>query len=315
MNLGNVTQTTLMLGSMTALLALIGYILAGRDGLLFTALFMFAFMAFGRGTSKAWMLRAINAMKLEADDAPVLHAMVRELSRRAELPRGPDLYFIEADTMLGFSVGNSEEDSAIVFSGALIQGLSAREIASVLAHEISHIAAGDLAVMGLADLITRLTRTLSMLGVVLVVLNIPIAATGGAYLPWGALVLLVMAPMLSFMMQMALSRVREFEADHAAVDICGDPEALAAALEKLERRENGFLRHAFLPHAPGTVPSLLRSHPITHQRVSRILQQSPKMSQLPAQLIDEHYGFPSDRVLAGGWPLGVPLRWLLRWWR
>jgi len=314
-NQSNFTQTALMLGAMTALLALIGYILAGREGLFLTALFIFAFMSLGRGASKVWMLRAIHAVKLEADDAPVIHAMAEELARRAELPRSPDIYFLEADAMLGFSVGNSEDDSAIVLSGALLQGLTPREIASVLAHEISHIAAGDLTVMGLADLITRLTRTLSMLGVVLVIFNIPIAVTGGAYLPWGALVLLVMAPLLSLLLQMGLSRVREFEADAAAVDISGDPEALALALEKLEVRQNGFLRHVFLPHDPGTVPSLLRSHPITRQRVTRILQQVPKMAPLPAHLIDEHHGYPSDDVVAGGWPLGVPVKWLLRWWR
>lgn len=315
MNQSNFTQTALMLVAMTTLLALIGYILAGRQGLFITAFFMFAFMSFGRGASKAWMLRALNAVKLEPADAPAIHGMAEELARRAELPHAPEIYLLEADTMLGFSVGNGEDDSVIVLSGALLQGLSAREVASVLAHEISHIAAGDLTVMGLADLITRLTRTLSMLGVVLVIFNIPIAATGGVYLPWGALVLLILAPLLSLLLQMGLSRVREFEADHTAVDISGDPEALAQALEKLEFRQNGVLRHVYLPHAPGTVPSLLRSHPLTQERVLRILQHVPKMAPLPAHLIGEHHGYPSDDVGTGGWRLGIPVKWLLRWWR
>jgi heat shock protein HtpX len=189
--------------------------------------------------------------------------------------------------------------------------MSAREIAGVLAHEISHIASGDLAVMGMADLITRMTRTLSMVGLVLVLFNIPIAAVGGDYLPWGALILLVVAPILSFLLQMALSRAREFEADHGAVNISGDPQALAQALEKLEIQQSGFLRHVFLPHQPGTEPSLLRSHPITEERVQRILRQNPEMAPLPAHLIADHHGYPTD------WPgpFGMPIRWLLRWWR
>lgn len=311
MNLRNLLQSTLMLSAMTALLALIGYVLAGRDGLIITAFFAVSFLTFGRGASKIWMLRAIGAVKLRPNQAPVIHAILAELCLRARLARVPDIHLMESETMFGFSAGNSENDAAIVLTAPLVQGLSAREIASVLAHEVSHIASGDLAVMGMADVITRMTRTLSMLGVFLIILNIPLAASGGQHLPWGALMLLLIAPFSSFLMQMALSRSREFEADHAAVDICGDPSALAGALEKLEVQQRSLLRHVFLPHKPGSEPSLLRSHPITEERVQRILSQSPAMGPLPSELISDLHGFPAD------WPgaLGVPIRWLLRWWR
>lgn len=311
MNLKNLLQSILMLTAMTALLALIGYILAGRTGLLSTAVFAVAFLTFGRGASKKWMLKAIGAVPLHPHQAPVIHAILAELCHRVGVARVPDIHLMESRTMFGFSVGNAEHDAAIVLTAPLIQGLSAREIASVLAHEVSHIASGDLAVMGMADVITRTTRTLSMLGLFLVIFNIPLAAAGGEHLPWGALILLVIAPFSSFLMQMALSRSREFEADHTAVNICGDPCALAAALEKLEVQNRSLLRHVFLPHEPGTEPSLLRSHPITAERIRRILAQSPAMGPLPDELINEHHGFPSD------WPgaLGVPIKWLLRWWR
>jgi len=311
MNLRNLLQSTLMLSAMTALLALIGYILAGRDGLVITAVFASFFLTFGRGASKDWMLQAIGAVKLRPDQAPVIHEILNELSRRVGLARAPDVHLMNSNIMMGFSAGHSEDDAAIVLTAPLVQGMSAREIAGVLAHEISHIASGDLAVMGMADLITRMTRTLSMVGLVLVLFNIPIAAAGGDYLPWGALILLVIAPILSFLLQMALSRAREFEADHGAVDISGDPQALAQALEKLEIQQSGFLRHVFLPHQPGTEPSLLRSHPITEERVQRILRQNPEMEPLPAHLTADHHGYPTD------WPgpFGMPIRWLLRWWR
>ncbi|MBL4613369.1 MAG: M48 family metalloprotease [Magnetovibrio sp.] len=311
MNLRNLVQSALMLSAMTALLALIGYVLAGRDGLLITAMFAVSFLTFGRSASRTWMLKAIGAVKLRPNQAPVIHAILAELCRRVGLVRVPDIHLMDSETMFGFSAGNSENDAAIVLTAPLVQGMSAREITGVLAHEISHIVSGDLVVMGMADVITRMTRTLSLLGLFLIMLNIPLAAAGGEHLPWAALALLVIAPFSSFLMQMALSRSREFEADHRAVDICGDPSALAQALEKLEVQQRGLLRHVYLPHQPGTEPSLLRSHPITKERVRRILSQSPAMSPLPAELISAHHGFPSD------WSgtLGVPVKWLLRWWR
>ncbi|HEY9079948.1 zinc metalloprotease HtpX [Magnetovibrio sp.] len=311
MNLHNLMQSAAMLATMTALLAVIGFILAGRDGLLITAVFVFAFLMFGRRASKSWMLMAIGAVKLRPDQAPAIHAILAELSRRAGLDRVPDVYLMDAEQMLGFSTGTSQDDAAVVLSGPLVQGLNARELAGVLAHEVSHIASGDLAVMGLADMITRMTRTLSMIGLILIVFNIPLSSTAGGYIPWGALLLLMMAPLLSFLLQMGLSRVREFEADHGAVDICGDPEALAVALEKLEIQGRSLLQHAYFPHRPGTEPSLLRSHPVTQERVSRILRQSPAMGPLPIELIGEQHGYPRE------WsrPFGLPIRWLLRWWR
>lgn len=313
MKLGNLTHVTLMLTAMIALLGLIGWILAGRDGLLITAGFGAIFTIFGRGASKVMMLNAIGAVRLSPDDAPRLFAILAELARRAGLARLPDIYLLDSEMMLGFSTGTNEDDAAIVLTGPLVQNLSAREIAGVLAHEVSHIHGGDLVVMGMADLITRMTRTLSLLGVVLVIFNVPLALSleGGRQLPWTALLLLVGAPMVNFLMQMALSRAREFEADVGAVDLCGDPPALAQALEKLELQQTGMFRALFMPRHPGAEPSLLRSHPVTEERVKRIMRHPPSTAPLPADLIDEHHGFPP------GWPADftVPIRWLMRWWR
>lgn len=312
MKRGNLIHVTLMLIAMLSLLGLIGWILAGRDGLLITAGFGAVFTIFGRRASKSWMLKAIGAVRVGPDDAPGLYAILRELSGRAGLVRYPAIYLLDAEMMMGFSAGANEDDAAIVLTAPLVQSLDAREIAGVLAHEVSHIHGGDLVVMGMADLVTRMTRTLSMLGLILVIFNVPLAMSteGGRHLPWAALLLLIGAPLVNFLMQMALSRSREFDADQAAVDICGDPEALAQALEKLELQQTGILRAIFMPHQPGTEPSMLRSHPVTKDRIRRILSQSPAMAPLPKNLIGEHHGFPPD------WPgeFTVPIRWLMRWW-
>jgi len=102
-----------MLAAMTALLAAIGFILAGRDGLIITAVFAFSFLTFGRGASKTWMLKAIGAVKLRPEQAPAIHAILAELSRRAELGRVPDVYLMDAQQMLGFSTGASDQDAAM----------------------------------------------------------------------------------------------------------------------------------------------------------------------------------------------------------
>lgn len=311
MKLGNFIQIVAMLFAMVGLLGVIGWILAGRDGVLITAGMGSAFLLFGRGMSKDWMLKAIGAVPLSRDDAPGLYAILDELVRRARVEHEPELFLLDSELMLGFSAGSGEHDASIVLTEPLVKNLSAREVAGVLAHEISHIHGGDLVVMGMADMITRMTRTLSLLGLFLVIFNVPLSAGGQGYLPWSALVLLIMAPMVNFLIQMALSRTREFHADEGAVNLCGDPEGLAQALHKLERQQNGILRSMFLPHEPGTEPSMLRSHPVTEERIAEIMRQTPAFGPLPSHLIGTGQGFPPE------WPgeFSVPVRWLLRWWR
>ncbi len=311
MTLGNRTHVFLMLAMMAALLGLIGWILGGRQGVMITVGFGVLFSIFGRGASKDWMLMAVGAIRLKPADAPGLFAIVDELAHRAGLAKAPDIYFLESKIMAGFSVGSGRHNAAIVLTSPLVLGLSAREIACVLAHEISHIRVGDLTVMGMADLLTRMTRTLSFLGLFLVILNIPLEVGGEQYVPWTVLLLLVSAPMINYLLQMGLSRSREFFADEGAVDLCGDAKALADALNKMEIQQMNLLRAMFLPHDPGMEPSLLRSHPVTQERIARILSQTPTMPPLAPELVGEHHGFPP------GWDgnFKMPVRWLLRWWR
>lgn len=311
MRLHNLAHSLFMLFAMTVLMASIGFILAGRDGLLIAAFIAATFMMFGRGHSTKWMLNAIGAVKLRPDQAPILHEILAELTRRAGMDRSPALHLVEADTMLGFSSGVSSHDASIVLSSSLVQRLTAREIAGVMAHEISHIASGDLAVMAMADTLTRMTRTLSLLGLFFLIFNVPMAATVGTQIPWGVVILLASAPLISYVMQMTLSRLREFEADEGAIGISGDPQGLITALEKLEIQNTGFLRHAYVPSHPETEPSLLRSHPMTVERVRRISELEPQVQPLPNKLISSEHGYPGSQ----GGSFGVPIRWLLRWWR
>ena len=145
-----------------------------------------------------------------------------------------------------------------------------RELAGVLAHEISHIRNNDLWLMSLADLTGRLTRTMTLLGLILLFVGLPLWLSGAASLPWLLISLLVFAPQLTVLLQLALSRAREFEADLDAAGLTGDPAGLASALARLERCQRGIWERILMPGYRLPEPSLLRSHPPTEQRIARL---------------------------------------------
>jgi heat shock protein HtpX len=168
-----------------------------------------------------------------------------------------------------FAVGRRNE-SAIAVTDGLLRTLSPRELVSVLAHETAHIAHGDLFVMGLADVISRITSAMSFVGLFLIFMSLPQALAGGD-VQWLPLILLAAAPQVSLLAQLGLSRTREFDADLTAARLTDDPEGLSSALVKLERVQNGFLRRIFFPGSGVPEPSWLRTHPTTEERVQRLM--------------------------------------------
>ncbi len=150
-----------------------------------------------------------------------------------------------------------------------------RELIGVLAHELAHVANGDIRVMAFADTLSRITGVLALLGQALLILSIPALFLGFAMLPVGALLVLLAAPTLSALAQLALSRNREYEADRSAAELSGDPVGLASALDKLERYQGRFWEQVILPGRRLPEPSLLRTHPPTPQRIERLMELIP----------------------------------------
>ncbi|MDX1711726.1 MAG: zinc metalloprotease HtpX, partial [Rhodovibrionaceae bacterium] len=177
-------------------------------------------------------------------------------------------------TLNAFSLG-SPKDSAIAVTDGMLRNLNLREFAGVMAHEVSHIRHNDLWVMGLADTITRLTRIMSLMGIVLFFINVPLLLVGQAVIPWLGVLVLIFAPTLGSLLQLALSRAREYDADMDAAGLTGDPEGLASALEKLERHQGRFWEEIFAPGRRIPDPSLLRTHPATEDRVTRLRSLEP----------------------------------------
>jgi heat shock protein HtpX len=171
-------------------------------------------------------MRLYRARPVSAQEAPALWNAVQALTERAGLPRWPELYYLPSQVMNAFAVG-TPVNSAIGLTDGLLRHLDLREIVGVLAHEISHVHNNDLRVMGLADLFSRGTSILSLLGQILLLLNLPLILFTQVTVNWWAIALLVFAPNLSALAQLALSRTREFDADLNAARLTGDPEGLA----------------------------------------------------------------------------------------
>lgn len=265
----NRLQTLLLLAAMATLLGLCGWLIAGVTGLVWVAAVGGTSTYLAARVSPRLVLRMFRAAPLPRHELPELHRIVAELSQRAGLPRVPSLNYIGSRTLNAFSVG-TRENGAISITTGLLRSLNLREIAGVLAHEISHLANNDTRVMALADVMVRMTRVMSLLGVGLLLLNLPLVMMGQAGIPWLLVLLLTFAPTLLALLQLALSRTREFDADLEAARLTGDPIGLAQALSKLERYQGAFWEDLFAPGRRSPDPSLLRTHPKTEERIERL---------------------------------------------
>lgn len=220
-------------------------ILGPGTGLL-VALGMVAGLFLAPDLSRRMLLSAYRAQRLTGREAPGLIAALAELARRAGLPRTPALYRVPSRLPNAFAMG-SPEDSTICVTDGLLEILDGRELASVLAHEIGHIAHRDLWIMGLADVMSRLVSLASWMGQLLVLVNLPLVMVGMVHVPWSVVALLIFAPTLMALVQLGLSRTREYDADRAAADLTGDPEGLIRALGKLDRLKGCSGRRSFFP--------------------------------------------------------------------
>jgi heat shock protein HtpX len=263
-------QSLLLLGFMAAFLALLGSILWGGDGVFLLLILGIVVVLLNPALSPRLILNMYRASRLSPQQAPVLYSALEELARRAELPDLPWIYYVPSRTINAFAVGD-RRNAAIALSDGLIRRLGTREIIAVLAHEISHIQHNDMWVMGIADLFTRLTNLLSLLGQFLLLLNLPLLVLSDYTINWFAILLLIFAPSLSALMQLALSRTREYDADLNAARLTGDPAGLASALAKIEQYQGRFFERVFLPGRRVPDPSLLRTHPPTEERIRRLM--------------------------------------------
>jgi heat shock protein HtpX len=286
--LRNLGHTLLLIGGMSLLLALCSELLFG-EGVWIWVFFGVVLLMFALpDVSPHWILRLYQSRYLYPQESPQLTLLVQELAQRAELEEVPALYWIPSRTVNAFAVGTRDR-AAIAITDGLLQLLSLREIAGVLAHEVSHIANNDMRLMGLADLISRLTHMMSTFGMLLLFLSLPLMLLGFTFFSLLGVLLMMAAPTLSALLQLGLSRIREFDADLEAARITGDPEGLALALGKIAGQRGNLWQRILFPGYRNPEPSLLRTHPDTDERISRLLELGEGAAWLGAPL-NHHFG-------------------------
>jgi heat shock protein HtpX len=281
----NSIQSAMLVISLAAILGLVGWMLGGHFFALSAMAAMIVLYFFAPKMSPFLILKMLRGHRLSYDDTPRLYQVLEILAKRAKLPRMPVLYYFPGGVMNAFTVG-SRENAAIAVSQGLLDKLSYSEISAVLSHEISHIRSNDMRIIGFADLANRLTHGLSLFGQLLLIVNLPLALIGGFSMNWMAIGLLIFAPGLSALLQLALSRTREYNADLGAVELIGNPEALATALAKIEQHGSSLIRP--FPWAANPHTQILRTHPPTKERIRRLMAIRDRESDFPSNIPTRH---------------------------
>jgi len=302
----NLLHTLFLVSGMLLLLSSIGWLIAGQIGILWAFVTGASILLITPKVSPLLILHLYGAQKMPPQISTQLDSVVQWLSKRSHLSLNPDLYYIPSSVMLAFSVGMNK-NASIAISNGLLRQLNLREITAVLAHEISHIQSKDIWVMNMADIISRLTQFMSMIGYLLILFYVPFFVFTGEDIPWIIFILLLIAPIISTLMQLALSRTREFNADIQACKLTGDPGGLISALKKIDYYEKHWFKILVQPGKNIPNPSILRTHPLTEERIRRLklITQEESNSFIDRQQEDDLYSDSIERKprqhLSGLW--------------
>ena len=275
-------KTVVLLATLTALLMWAGHAMGGSAGL-WIALTVAAAMNLGAyWFADRIVLRMHNAEEVSPAHFPDLHAMVRELALRAGLPT-PRVYIIPEEAPNAFATGRNPRNGVVAVSEGLLRLLERREVAAVIAHELGHIKNRDTLIMAVAATFAgalSMVANAAMFGSLFGGNQASDEEEGGAN-PLGSLLGVVVAPVAATLVQMSISRAREFLADEAAARYTRDPLALASALRKIEALSRELPMHAgspatahlFIqnPFSVGGLASLFSTHPPTEQRIGRLM--------------------------------------------
>ncbi|RQW24971.1 zinc metalloprotease HtpX [Rhodobacteraceae bacterium CH30] len=273
----NWLKTTLLMAAIIALFGMIGALLGGKSGMLLALMFGGAMNFYAWWNSDQAVLRMYNAQEVDANSAPEFYGMVAELAARAQMPM-PRVYVIHEDQPNAFATGRDPEHAAVAATTGIMRVLDYRELRGVMAHELAHVRHRD-------TLISTLSA--SMAGAISALANFALFfggrnSEGRAVNPLAAMLLALLAPLAASLIQMAISRSREFDADQGGAEISGDPLALAAALAKIEHVARGIPLPLAEAH-PETaqmmiinplsgmgMDNLFRTHPLTEERIARL---------------------------------------------
>jgi heat shock protein HtpX len=275
----NYFKTGLLLAAMTALFGAIGFLIGGESGMLIALAVAAAMNLFAYWNSDKMVLSMYGAREVDAQTAPEFYGLVQQLAQRAGLPM-PKVYVIDNDQPNAFATGRNPDNAAVAATTGLLQSLSREEIAGVMAHELGHVKNRDTLIM---------TITATLAGAIGMLANFAMFFGGSrdnrsGLGIIGSIAVMILAPVAAMLVQMAISRSREYEADKAGAEISGNPQALASALQRIsgtvervlnqQAEGNPATAHMFIinPLHGGAMDSLFSTHPSTENRVAALMQ-------------------------------------------
>jgi len=277
----NWVKTAMLMAAITALFVVIGGMIGGSKGMALALIVALAMNFFSYWFSDKLVLKMYNAQEVDETTAPQFYRMVRDLATRAQLPM-PKVYLIEEAAPNAFATGRNPEHAAVAATTGILRVLSERELRGVMAHELAHVKHRDI-------LISTISAT--MAGAISALANFAMFfggrdSEGRPSNPIAGIAVAILAPIAGALIQMAISRAREFEADRGGAQISGDPQALASALEKIHAYAAGVPfptaeQHPATaqmmimnPLAGGGISKLFSTHPATEERVARLMEMA-----------------------------------------
>ena len=270
-------HSILLIMAMTAMLSLVGFLTLGISGFVISILFTIFAAFFGQRISTAWIMRSYKAREIGPAQAPGVHAAFVKLAKEAGLSPLPKLFYIPSRMPNAFATGH-KNTAAVAITDGILRMMNPREINGILAHEIAHLMHRDTKVMALADTMSRLAATASRIGFLMCLFSCLDGLLSGGFISYflGAFLILFFSPTVMILLQLALSRSREFNADLGAVQLTGDAIGLSSALHKLERlsKGGGFWKKILQPGPKRAQPALLRTHPPTDERIKRLMEHA-----------------------------------------
>ncbi|MGQ9371362.1 zinc metalloprotease HtpX [Azospirillum sp. ST 5-10] len=276
-------KTSILLAGMTALFAFVGFLIGGQGGMLIAFLVAIAMNVFTYWNSGRMVLSMYGAQEVDRRTAPEYYGIVERLAQRAGLPM-PRVFIIHSDQPNAFATGRNPENAAVAATTGLLRMLSAEEVAGVMAHELAHVKNRDTLIMTITATIAGAISMLANFGLFFGASSSNDEEGGGSPLGFvGVLLMSLLAPMAAMVVQMAISRTREYEADRIGAEICGRPLWLASALERIhdgvartvDRRAeaNPATAHLFIVnplHGQRSFDSLFSTHPNVQNRVAAL---------------------------------------------
>ncbi|WP_208431352.1 zinc metalloprotease HtpX [Bartonella doshiae] len=288
----NIMRTAILLAFMTALFMGVGYLVGGGNGMVIALLIAGGLNLFSYWNSDKIVLRMYGAREVDQHSSPVYYKIVSDLAQRASLPQ-PKVYVIDNAQPNAFATGRNPQNAAVAASTGLLERLSPEEIAGVMAHELAHIEHRDTLTMTLT---ATIAGAISMLGNFAFFMggtrNSSENSHGGGL---GGIIALLVAPFAAMLVQMAISRTREYAADRRGAEICGNPLWLASALRKIadggrgvyndEAEHNPATAHMFIinPLSGEGADSLFSTHPATANRIAALYRQAEEMKEAMAK--------------------------------